>query len=125
MKRPIFLLITALASFVFGAVMFFSPASAASALGLEQAASTIAVLRGAAALIIGHGAINYYLRNHHNSEVMRGLLLTNIITHLFGLGADAWSISEGILLIEEMAVVELTHLFIAIGSIYYLVQARK
>ncbi|MEO6837937.1 MAG: hypothetical protein ABI185_06090 [Ginsengibacter sp.] len=58
MKRSIFLLITAVGSFAFGAMMFFIPNFAASFLDIAITPQTISVLRGMGGLIIGSGAIN-------------------------------------------------------------------
>ncbi len=122
MKRSIFLLITAIASFAFGAMMFFVPNFAAGFLDIATTPQTISVLRGMGGLIIGSGVINYFLRNQTNAEVIRSLLLTNIITHLLGLSADIWGIVDGALTVSKMAPVEITHLFIGIGSLIYLLR---
>lgn len=124
MKRSLFLLIAALGSLVFGAMMFFLPTVAAGFLGIDTALPTISVVRGMGGLIIGSGAINYFLRNEYNVQVLKGLLLTNIITHLFGLSADIWGIADDVLTISKMAPVELTHLFIGIGSLIYYLQLK-
>jgi hypothetical protein len=39
-------------------------------------------------LIIGSGAINFFLRDQIDISALKGLLLTNIITHLSGISAD-------------------------------------
>ena len=122
MKRSIFLLITAIASFAFGAMMFFVPNFAAGFLDIATTPQTISVLRGMGGLIIGSGVINYFLRNQTNPDVIRSLLLTNIITHLLGLSADIWGIVDGALTVSKMAPVEITHLFIGIGSLIYLLR---
>ncbi len=82
MKRSTFLLISAILSFVFGAMMFLIPSFAAKFLAIEAEPQTMSVMRGLGGLIIGSGAINYFLRYQTNADVLRGLLLTNIITHL-------------------------------------------
>jgi hypothetical protein len=124
MKRSIFLSITAFASFAFGAMMFFIPMFAANLLGMDATPQTLSVLRGMGGLIIGSGAINYFLRNQDNSDILKGLLMTNIITHLLGLSADIWGVTDGALTISKMAPVEMTHLFVGIGSLIYLIKLR-
>ncbi|MBA3649275.1 MAG: hypothetical protein H0W62_12125 [Chitinophagales bacterium] len=57
MRLSIFLLVTALASFVFGAVMFFIPSFPAGFLSIETTPPTLSVLRGMGGLIIVSGAI--------------------------------------------------------------------
>ncbi len=69
MKRSTFLLICAILSFVFGAMMFFAPTFAAGFLNITAEPQTVSVLRGLLGLIIGRGAINYFLRNQSNTEI--------------------------------------------------------
>jgi hypothetical protein len=122
MKRSSFLLITAILSFAFGAMMFFVPGFAAGFLDIATTPQTISVLRGMGGLIIGSGAINYFLRNQNNTDINKSLLLTNIITHLLGLSADIWGILDGALTISKMVPVEITHVFVGIGSLIYFLQ---
>lgn len=122
MKRSTFLLITAVLSFAFGAMMFFVPGFAAGFLDIATTPQTVSVLRGMGGLIIGSGAINYFLRDQNNTDVIKSLLLTNIITHVLGLSADIWGILDGALTIGKMAPVEITHLFVGFGSLIYLLR---
>lgn len=117
MNCSAFLLITALASFAFGAMMFFAPNFAAGFLDISTTPQTVSVLRGMCGLIIGSRAVNYLLRNQNNRDVLIGLLLTNIITHLLGLSADIRGIGDGAIRFSKMAPVELTHLFVGIRSL--------
>ncbi len=125
MKRSIFLLVTAFASFAFGAMMFFIPNFAAGFLAIQATPQTLSVLRGMGGLILGSGAINYFLRNQDNSKVLAALLFTNIITHLLGLSADIWGVIDGTLTIKKMAPVEITHLFVGIGSLIYYLRLKS
>ncbi len=120
MKRSTFLLIVAVLLFVFGATMFFAPNFAARLLDIATIGQTLSVLRGMGGLIIGIGAINYFLRNEVNAGIVRGLLLTNIITHSLGLAADLWGSIDGSLTIIKMVPVAITHLVVGIGSLIYL-----
>lgn len=124
MKRSTFLLITAVGSFAFGAMMFFIPSFAGSFLDIAITPQTISVSRGMGGLIIGSGAINYFLRNQNNLKVLKALLLTNMITHLLGLSADIWGAADGALTLSKMAPVEVTHLFIGIGSLLYYLKLK-
>ncbi len=105
--------------------MFFAPSFAAGFLNIATTLQTISVLRGMGALIIGSGAINYFSRNQNNSDIIKGLLLTNIITHLLGLSADIWGVFDGALTLSKMAPVEITHLFVGIGSLIYLLRLNN
>ncbi len=124
MKRSTFLLICAIGSLGFGTLMFFLPAQASGLLGLELTPAVGSLLHGMGGLIIGTGVMNFLFRNLDENRTVRALLLTNIITHLFGLGADIWGIADGTLTITKMAPVELTHLFIGIGSFIYLLKLK-
>ncbi|HTB52777.1 MAG TPA: hypothetical protein VK718_08375 [Ferruginibacter sp.] len=116
MKRSTFLLITALLSFAFGAMMFFLPAAAANFLGIATSPATTSVLRGMGGLIIGTGTMNFLIYNNNNPATIMMVLLTNIITHILGISADVLGIMSGALLPIKMAPVEIVHLFIGIGS---------
>jgi hypothetical protein len=61
MSRPAFLLISAIGSFGFGALMFFSPANASRLLGISEFVQTASGLRGMGGLIIDFGTINPHL----------------------------------------------------------------
>lgn len=125
MKRSNFLLISAILSFVFGAMMFLMPAFAANFLAIAATPQTISVLRGLGGLIIGSGAINFFLCNQSDVTVLRGLLLANIITHLLGISADILGVLDGALTTSKIAPVEITHLFVGIGSLVYLLRLKN
>ena len=125
MKRPLFLLITAVASFAFGIMMFFAPGFAADFLSIATTPQTISVLRGLGGLIIGSAVINFHLRNQHDAQVMGSLLLADIVTHVLGLSADIWGVLDNALTLQSMIPVELTHLFVAAGSLIYLIRLGK
>jgi hypothetical protein len=124
MKRPLFLLISALGSFVFGALMFFGPAAAARLLGIAPSVETLSVLRGMGGLIIGMGMINFLVRHSSDEHTLRMVFQTNILTNALGLMADFWGIWDGALKMSTMAPVEITHLFIGLGSLYYLLKTE-
>ena len=124
MKRSMFMLVVAILAFVFGAMMFFIPSSAAPSLGLEFTPYTSSLLRGMGGLIIGSGATNFLTRNNHDAATSKAVLLTNIVTHAFGLSADVWGILDGALTVAKMVPVEITHLFSGIGSLICLVRLR-
>jgi hypothetical protein len=125
MKRSIFLLISAILAFAFGSMMFLLPGLAAKSLGLASLPETSSVLRGMGGLIIGSGMINFFLRDSNDSATLGAILLTNVITHLLGLSADIWGVVDGVLTTSKIAPVETTHLFVAIGSLIYLLSIRS
>ena len=125
MRHSTFLLITAILSFVFGATMFCAPALGAKMIGLAATAETGSVLRGLGGLIIGSGTINLLLRNQTDINALRGLLLANIVTHCLGISADIFGVSAGVLTTGKIAPVEITHLFVGIGSLIYLFKLKS
>lgn len=125
MKRSTFLFITAILSFVFGAMMFFAPSFAADFLDLKTNLQVISILRGLGGLIIGSGAINLLLHKQENLNAIKGLLVANILTHLFGLLADVWGAYDGALTLNKFAPVEITHLIVGIGSLIYLLKLNN
>jgi hypothetical protein len=62
MSRSVFLLITAIGSFCFGALMFISPTFTSILLGITPDLEIISVLRGMGGLIIGVGVLNFLLK---------------------------------------------------------------
>jgi hypothetical protein len=125
MKLPVFLTISAVGSFAFGAMMFFMPGFAARLLGIACTLQTGSLLQGMGGLIIGLGAINFLGRHFTEVRMLRVVLLTNVLTHTLGLLADIFGALNGALQIRQMAPVELTHLFIGIGSLIYLLKLRR
>jgi hypothetical protein len=125
MKRSVFLLIIAVASFAFGTMMFLNPEFTADLLSIDTSPQTIAILRGMGGLIIGNGAVNYFLRHQTNIQFIHGLLLANIITHLLGLSAEVWGAYDGAWTIGKMAPVEITHLFAIFGSLFYYLKLKS
>jgi hypothetical protein len=124
MKRSSFLLISAILTLVFGALMFFIPDLATQSLDMIQSPATGSVLRGMGGLIIGSGTINLFLRDSENSDSLKALLLANVITHTLGLLANVWGIADGAITICKIAPFEI-NLFVGIGSFIYLLQLRR
>jgi hypothetical protein len=125
MKLPVFLTISAIGSFAFGAMMFFMPGFAGQLLGIAFTPQTNSLLQGMGGLIIGFGAVNFFVRNFNDANILRVILLTNIITNTLGLLADVFGVVNGALLTNKMAPVEVIHLFIGIGSLIYLLRLRR
>jgi hypothetical protein len=125
MKVSVFLTISAIGSFAFGAMMFLIPGFAAQLLGIAFTPQTGSLLQGMGGLIIGVSAMNFFVRNFTDHNVLRAILLTNIITNVLGLLTDVFGVTNGVLLISKMAPVELTHLFIGIGSQIYLLRLKR
>ena len=105
--------------------MFFMPARGSSLLGLGLTPAVASLLHGMGGPIIGTGAMNFLFRKMTDTVAVKALLLTNVIIHLFGLGADIWGIDDGILTIIKMAPVESTHLFVGMGLLLYFLKLKS
>jgi hypothetical protein len=125
MKLSLFLIISAIGSFAFGAMMFFIPGFAAQLLGLDFTQQSGSLLQGMGGLIIGLSTINFFARNFTDYDALQAVLLTNIITNVLGLSVDLLGIFNGTLLTIKMAPVEITHLLISIGSLFYLLRLKR
>jgi len=71
---------------------------------------------------VGSGAMNFVGYRSKNNEPLTVILVANIITHILGLVVDFYGVFNGIHSIIKFAPVEVTHLFIGIGSMLYLLQ---
>jgi hypothetical protein len=125
MKLSVFLIISAIGSFAFGAMMFFMPGFAAQLLGLDFTQQSGSLLQGMGGLIIGLSTINLLARNFTDYNALRAVLLSNIITNILGLSVDLLGIFNGTLLTSKMAPVEFTHIFISLGSLFYLLRLKR
>ena len=76
-------------------------------------------------LIIGTATMNLLARKLQDDGALRVILITNIVTHAFGLAAGFLGIADGALTMLKMAPVEATHLFVCIGSCIYLARLPK
>jgi uncharacterized membrane protein len=76
-------------------------------------------------LIIGTGFINFLLRNNIDNSTINTVLLANIATYVLGLFADVWGMSDGALTAVKIVPVEITHLFVGIGSLIYFLQLKE
>lgn len=100
--------------------MFFISGAAAESLGLTYTPQIGSVIKGLGGLIIGSGTINFLMKDITDIKSMRALLLTNIITHLLGISANILGLFDGALTFPKVIPVQITHLFVGIGSLVYL-----
>lgn len=124
MKLSTFLLFTAATSFILGMIMLLSPDLAANFLSLNASSDGLSALREMGGLIMGIGAINYFLRREDNPEILYGLLLINIMYHLVGLSAEILTNFGKDVSIRKMILLTIIHLFISIGSFTYLTSLK-
>jgi hypothetical protein len=125
MKRKKFLLISALLSFGFGSMLFFLPQFASKNFGMTYTPEIGSLLRGMGGLIIGTGLINFLFRKTTSSEALKALFIANIVTQFLGIIADFLGLYEEVLTLRNILPVQVTHLFIGVGSLIYLLQLEK
>lgn len=125
MKRKNFLLISALLSFGFGAMMFFLPQFASKNFGMTYTPEIGSLLRGMGGLIIGTGLINFLFRHNTSNEALKTLFIANIVTQLLGIITDFWGLYDRAITLKNILPVQVTHLFIGVGSLIYLLRLDK
>jgi xanthosine utilization system XapX-like protein len=125
MTSTLFFRLAAIGSFFYGGILFFLAATGAALLGIDPAPASLALLHGLGGLIIGSATMNWLAGTMRDMSARRAVLIVNLVTHFFGLAADAWGIAARTLSVLKMAPVELTHLFIAIGSCIYLLKGNR
>jgi hypothetical protein len=105
--------------------MFLIPVLSANFMGLNFNPESASLLRGMGALIIGTGMMNNLIYKSTNFELLKVVLITNIISHLLGISVDFLGVYQGVLSAIKFAPVEVTHLFVGIGSAIYLIMLKK
>jgi hypothetical protein len=124
MKRSTFLLISAIIGFLFGSLMIFAPAKAAEGFGIVSTPEHLMFFRAMGEAIFAMSVLNYLVRNEGDSNALKAILIFNVLYHALGLTNDIYSVlQETITLIKVMPGI-VTHLFIGLGSIFYLMRIK-
>jgi hypothetical protein len=105
--------------------MFLIPVLSANLMGLNFNPESASLLRGMGALIISTGIMNNLVFKSTNFELLKVVLIANIFTHLLSISVDFLGVYQGIISAVKFAPVEVTHLFIGIGSAIYLMMLKK
>jgi hypothetical protein len=122
MKRSTFLLITALLAGLFGCMMLLMPAQAAGNFGFSADPMSSLLIRSIGGMILSKGVLSFLVRNHGDSMTLRAVLLFNVLVHTLALIIDLSGVAQGVLSMDKIAVGIITHLFIGIGSLIYMMK---
>ena len=105
--------------------MFLIPVLSANFMGLNFNPESASLLRGMGGLIIGTGLMNMLGYRSNEFQLVQLILITNIVIQLLGISVDILGVYHGVLSAVRFAPVELTHLFVGIGSGIYLMLLEK
>jgi hypothetical protein len=124
MKRSIFLLITSIISLLFGGMMLLVPDKAAEGFGIISTPETLMLLRGMGEPILAMGVLNFLVRNDSDSNALKSIFILNVLYHALGLANDFYSVSQEIITLTNVMPGIVVHLFIGIGSIFYITKMK-
>ena len=125
MKRSLFLTIVAILGFIFGALLFLFPDKAGEGFGVALTPVSSLLFRTLGGMILGSALLNFMVRKHSDSPTLKAVLATNLIMHALVMAVDIGGVSSGVLQFSKIAVGQLNHLFVGIGSLIYLVRMKQ
>jgi hypothetical protein len=124
MKRSIFLLIVALLGFFFGLFLLLLPAQAGEGFGFTSSPQADVLFRAMGGLIFSTGLLNFMVRSHPDSPTIAAVLWFNVAAHGLGLIIDMISVSDGTMELSKIAVGQIVHVFVILGSVIHLMRMR-
>ena len=120
MKRSIFLIITSIISALFGGMMFFLPEMVTEGFGSAPTAFSTFLMREMGLIILCSGVLNFLVRNDSDSVALKAILIFNIAYHITMIPIVFMGVSQGVFTIDKSIGGLAAHLFIGIGSLFYL-----
>ena len=121
MRRSYYFWVAAILSLLFGLMMFFVPAQAASAFQLATSnGNTNTIFRVLGSVMIGVALLNFLVRDHTMSATLRAVLWANVAIHGIGFVGDLWSVEQGDVPFSGVAIGLVAHLVVLLGGAYYL-----
>ena len=124
MNRSLFLLITALLGFLFGILLLLMPAKAAEGFGFVGDPQIDLLFRAMGGMLFSAGLLNWMVRAQGDSPTLAAVLWFNVAVHGLSLVVDLSGVMEGTLDIAKIAVGQVTHVFVLVGSAIYLMRMR-
>lgn len=125
MKRSIFMLIVALLGFLFGLVLLLVPAMAGEGFGFGASPQVDVLFRAMGGMIFSAGLLNFMVRSHPDSPTIAAVLWFNVAAHGLSLIVHMMGVAEGTMEMSKIAVGQVTHVFVILGSIIYLMRMRS
>lgn len=124
MKRSTFLIISAIVSVILGGGMLVFPDIVAAILGATTNPFSAFIMRELALIIICSGILNFLVRNESSSFALKVILIFNIAYHGTMIPMDLIGILQGVFTFKNLLGILAFHIFIAGGSVYFLVRLR-
>jgi hypothetical protein len=122
MKRSLFFLITAIFSVFSGCVTLFFPNIVTESNHWTPSLQITFLFRLLGGLVISLGILNFLVRNHVDTDTLRAILVCNALNHTINLINDMISFNQGIASFKDSVPFIVGHLFIGLGSLYYLMK---
>lgn len=125
MRRSIFLIITAVIALIFGGMMFFLPEVVIE--GFESAPDPFSkfVIREVGLIILCSSVLNYLVRNNGDSMALKAIFIFNMLYHVTMIPIVLIGVSQGVFTFDKSIGGLAAHLFIGIGSLFYLMKIKS
>lgn len=120
MRRAYYFWVAAVLALLFGLLMFFAPAFAATQFQLAGSPATATIFRVLGSVMLGVALLNFLVRSHPMSETLRAVLWANLAIHGIGFIGDCWSAVLGDIAWSGISVGLVAHLIVLLGAAYYL-----
>jgi hypothetical protein len=124
MKRSLFFLITAIFSILTGSVHLFFPNFIVESNHWISSPQIEFLFRLLGGLVFSLAVLNFLVRNHANTDTLKAVLVCNALNHTINLINDIMSFQQGIANFKDSIPFIAGHLFIGIGSLYYLMKIK-
>ena len=124
MKRSIFLIIAAIISALFGGMMFFLPDMVTEEFGSVPTSFSTFLMRELGVIILCAGVLNFLVRNASDSLALKAILIFNIAYHVIMIPIVFIAVSQGVFAFDKSIGGLAAHLFIGIGSLFYLLKLK-
>ena len=105
--------------------MFFIPDMVAEEFGSEHTPFSTFLMQEMGLIILCSGVLNFLVRNHSDSTTLKAILIFNIGYHIVMIPIVFIGVSQGIFTIDKSFGGLAAHLFIGIGSLYYLFKIKR
>jgi len=120
MRRSIFFIITSIVCALFGGMMFFFPDVMTEGYGSVPNSFSTFLMREMGLIILCSGVLNFLVRNDSDSIALKAIFIFNIAYHVTMIPIVLIGVSNGVFMFDKSIGGLAAHLFIGVGSLYYL-----
>ena len=120
MKRSTFLLVTAILAAPIGFMSLFFPDQMAAGFGVTATPMILLLSRELGVFNLCTGGLNFLVRHHGDSKTLKAVLVYNLVYHATMLLVNVYSLTQGAFTAGQAVLPMVFHLFIGIGSYYYI-----